>query len=132
LKLRYIAFASILTAVLMTVAFTAALEVRGKQSGNATDNSRQNARMASPAAPRLTAQDQPNDKTDRRIAAHVRKAIVADDALSTYAHNIKVIVAAGKVTLEGPVHTDAERRQLIADVTTIVRPEFIVNRITVA
>jgi hyperosmotically inducible periplasmic protein len=128
---RYIAFASILTAVLITVAFTAAIEVRGQQSVCATDNSRQNSSQPSLAAPRLTAQDQPNDKADRHTAAHVREAIVADTALSTYAHNIKVIVADGKVTLEGPVHSDAERQQLISDVTAVVHPEFIVNRITV-
>ena len=56
---------------------------------------------------------------------------MADRALSTYAHNVKVIVAGGKVTLEGPVHTDAERQQLIADVTTVVNPESIVSRITI-
>jgi hyperosmotically inducible periplasmic protein len=130
LKIRYIAFVSIFTAVLTTAAFTTVIEVRGQQNGFATDNSRQNARQPNLAA-LLTAQDQPNDKADRRTAANVREAIVADRALSTYAHNVKVIVAGGKVTLEGPVHTDAERQQLIADVTTVVNPESIVSRITI-
>jgi hyperosmotically inducible periplasmic protein len=130
LKNRYIAFACIFTAVLTTAVFTTVIEVRGQENGFATDNSRQNAPQPNLAAP-LTAQDQPNDKADRRTAAHVREAIVADRALSTYAHNVKVIVADGKVTLEGPVYSDAERQQLIGDVTTVVGPNLIVNRITV-
>jgi hyperosmotically inducible protein len=129
MKHRHIALASILTALLVTVAFTAAIEARGKQSVSASDNSRQNASQPSLSA--LTAQSQPNDRGDRRTAAHIRKAIVADRALSTYAHNVKVIVAGGKVTLEGPVHSDAERQQLITDVIAVVNPAFIVDRITI-
>ena len=78
-----------------------------------------------------TADSQPKDKADRLTAAQVRKAIVADKALSIYAHNIKVVVAGGKVTLEGPVHTEAERQQLLADAATVVEAETIINKITV-
>ena len=59
------------------------------------------------------------------------QAIIADKGLSIYAHNIKVIVAGGKVTLEGPVHSDSERRQLLEDVANVVEAETIVNKITV-
>ena len=38
-----------------------------------------------------------------RTTAQVRKAIIADKDLSTYAHNVKIITKDGTVTLKGPV-----------------------------
>ena len=121
------AFGSIALAALLSVGATAAVEARVLRTGAqaAADNSKQNSGVT------RTAQDQPNDKADRLTAAQVRKAIVSDHALSTYAHNIKVIVAGGKVTLEGPVHSEAERQQLLADVASVVEQESIVNKITI-
>lgn len=93
----------------------------------AVDNSRQNARIPTAA----TAESQPNDRADRRTLAQVRKAIVADKALSVYAHNVKIIVVGGKVTLEGPVHSEDERQMLLADAASVVNPTSIVNRLTI-
>ncbi|HEX3543788.1 MAG TPA: BON domain-containing protein, partial [Candidatus Acidoferrum sp.] len=53
-----------------------------------------------------TADQQPNNPADRELAKKIRKSIASDSALSTYAHNIKVIVKDGTVTLKGPVHTE--------------------------
>lgn len=58
----------------------------------------------------LTADDQSNSKSDVELAASVRKALIADKSLSTYAHNVKVIVKNGVVTVKGPVKNDDERR----------------------
>ena len=69
----------------------------------APDNSGQN------KAQSQTADDQTNQKSDRVLTADVRKAIVADSNLSTYAHNVKIIVHNGHVTLKGPVKS--ERRE---------------------
>ena len=35
---------------------------------------------------------------------------MADKSLSTYAHNIKIVTRDGKVTLEGPVRSGAEKQ----------------------
>jgi hypothetical protein len=95
------------------------------------DNSRTNAPLARTLAP-LTADDQPNDRIDRQTAARVRRVIMADDSLSIYAQNVKIIVAAGKVTLEGPVHTSGERQEVALDAASVVSPSAIVDNITVA
>jgi hyperosmotically inducible periplasmic protein len=57
----------------------------------------------------LTPMDQGGSAQDRELTAAIRKAIVDDDALSTNAHNVKVITVDGVVTLRGPVKTAAEK-----------------------
>lgn len=61
--------------------------------------------------------DQPNNKADIRLAAHVRRAIVKDKSLSTSAHNVKLVAAGGVVTLRGPVDSADEK----ARVETVVQ-----------
>ncbi len=38
------------------------------------------------------------------------QALVKDKSLSTYAHNVKIIVQDGIVTLKGPVRSEEEKR----------------------
>jgi osmotically-inducible protein OsmY len=57
----------------------------------------------------LTPTDQGNSESDRNITAHIRREIVANDALSTNAHNVKIITTDGIVTLRGPVKSAAEK-----------------------
>lgn len=63
-------------------------------------------------AEQTTPFDQPNNSADIKVAAAVRKAIVADDSLSTTAHNVKLVAAGGVVTLRGPVKNAAERARV--------------------
>jgi hyperosmotically inducible protein len=93
------------------------------------DNSRENALLSHAAAP--TADDQPNDRADRLTAARVRRVIVADDTLSVYAQNVKIIVSGGRVTLAGPVRSKDEREEVAFDAASVVNATAIVNRITV-
>jgi hypothetical protein len=57
-----------------------------------------------------TADKQPNNKTDIATVASVRKALVNDDSLSTYAHNVTVNASGGIVTLRGEVKDNNEKR----------------------
>jgi hyperosmotically inducible periplasmic protein len=59
-----------------------------------------------------TADQQPNNPADRELTKKIRKSIASDSSLSTYAHNIKVIVRDGMVTLKGPVHTEDEKNAI--------------------
>lgn len=59
-----------------------------------------------------TPMDQPNNAEDIRLAADVRKAIVADDSLSTMGQNVKFVATKGIVTLRGPVKDAAERARI--------------------
>ena len=58
--------------------------------------------------------DQPNNKSDIEFAAAVRKAIVKDKSLSSYAHNVKIIAQDGTVTLKGPVRSEEEKQAVEA------------------
>lgn len=62
----------------------------------------------------LTPMDQPNNADDIRVAAAVRKALVADASLSTSARNVKLVAAKGTVTLRGPVKTEEEKTRVEA------------------
>lgn len=78
-----------------------------------------------------TADDQPNSSSDRLTTAKVRKAIVADKELSSYAHNIKIITMKGKVTLKGPVKSEEEKQRIISDLANVIPAEDVTNQLTV-
>jgi len=78
-----------------------------------------------------TADNQPNGKSDLDITAGVRRAIIADKTLSTYAHNIKIITMNGTVTLKGPVKSDGEKQQVLNDAAGVVSQSKVVDHITV-
>ena len=78
-----------------------------------------------------TADNQPNAAEDRLTTQKVRKAIVADKDLSTYAHNVKIITSNGAVTLKGPVKTAEEKEKVAADAASVVTPDKVTNQLTV-
>ncbi len=75
----------------------------GASTATAPDNSGRNKMQ------HKTAEQQSSSRTDRQLTAKVRKAIVGDSSLSTYAHNVKIITQNGQVTLKGPVHSEEEK-----------------------
>lgn len=74
------------------------------------DNTNLNARDKSDDT--LTPQKQMNSKSDIDVLAAVRSAIVDDKNLSVAAHNVKVVVIKGVVTLRGPVKSAAEKSRV--------------------
>src|SRR5262245_53616897 len=78
----------------------------------AADNTARNVRDKDANVP--TPMDQGGSEADRTITEHVRKAVVDDDALSTNAHNVKIITQNGVVTLRGPVNTATEKATVVA------------------
>lgn len=79
-------------------------------TGTEVDNTRMNKTDRNNT--RRTAQGQSEAEADRRLTAAVRKAIVRDKSLSTYAHNVKVVTRDGVVTLRGPVRTSEEKAKI--------------------
>jgi hyperosmotically inducible periplasmic protein len=81
---------------------------------------------------KTTADQQTNAAGDRDLTAQIRKSIIADKSLSTYAHNVKIITINGMVTLKGPVNSDAEK-QTIADLAAKAAggADKVTNKITV-
>lgn len=80
------------------------------QMSPSVDNTDINQRDKSGAT--KTPEDQSNRASDRKLLAEVRRAIVHEKSLSTMAHNAKVMVEGGVVTLRGPVKTADEKAQL--------------------
>ena len=91
----------------------------------APDNSGQNKNQQN------TADNQPNASSDRHTTAQIRKAIVADKSLSTYAHNVKIITVNGTVTLKGPVKSEDEKQKVVADATGIISADKVTDDLTV-
>jgi len=91
----------------------------------APDNTQQN-KVQSP-----TADNQPNARSDRLLAASVRKAIVGDKSLSTYAHNVKIVTNNGQVTLKGPVKSEEEKQQVFNDAIGAAPLDKVTNQLTV-
>jgi hyperosmotically inducible protein len=77
---------------------------------HAPDNAGVNARDRSGEL--STAMDQSDKPEDLALVRAIRKAVVADDALSLTAKNVKIIVRDGHVTLRGPVLDEAERKAI--------------------
>lgn len=102
----------------------------GRATEYPADNSGKNVRDREPAS--MTAGDQSNDPSDVRITADVRKAVVADDTLSTNAHNVKIITAKGVVTLRGPVESAAEKANIGAKALAAAGVTRVDNLIEIA
>ena len=86
---------------------------RERTSGTATrdvDNTGINQRDRAEEA--LTPGDQGDSPADRDTTRRIRRTITQNDQLSTTAKNIKIITVNGKVTLRGPVKSEAERQQI--------------------
>ena len=97
------------------------------QSQAAPDNSRSN-KVQNRSQ---TAEQQDNKASDRELTAKIRRAVVADKSLSTYGHNVKIMVAQGVVTLKGPVHSEEEKQSIAAKATQIAGQDKVTNGLTV-
>jgi len=79
-----------------------------------------------------TADQQKMNTTDRDISAKIRRSIMSDKSLSTYAHNIKIISQNGTVTLKGPVRSDEEVKLIAAKATEITgSTDKVINQMSV-
>jgi osmotically-inducible protein OsmY len=56
-----------------------------------------------------TADQQKENQSDLELTRQIRRAIVQDKSLSTYAHNVKIVSQGGLVTLKGPVKSEEEK-----------------------
>jgi hyperosmotically inducible periplasmic protein len=89
------------------------------------DNTKVNQRDRNQA--QVTADQQKENKSDRELARQIRRAIVKDKSLSSYAHNIKVVSQNGTVTLKGPVRSEAEKQAIEAKAKEVAGSSATVN-----
>lgn len=107
----------------------ATLSLAAPQEPAKPDNTKVNKRDRKAGAP--TADQQKENTSDREIARRIRRAIVTDKSLSTYAHNVKVIVQGGAVTLKGPVHSEDEKKAVEAKATEAAGSAKVTNELSV-
>ncbi len=79
----------------------------------------------------MTADQQKSDTSDRTITMKIRRSIIADKTLSTYAHNVKIITRNGMVTLKGPVDSDAEKQTIDSKAAEVVGQDKVTDKLTV-
>jgi hyperosmotically inducible periplasmic protein len=98
-------------------------------SQTAPDNTGRNIRDRSGET--LTPGDQSESEADRTLTQRVRQAVVADDSLSTTAHNIKIITINGLVTLRGPVNSAQEKANIEAKAKHIAGATKVDNQLEI-
>ena len=79
-----------------------------------------------------TADQQKENPSDREITQKIRRALIDDKTLSTYAHNVKIIAQDGQVTLKGPVRTEDEKKAIEAKAIGVAGAGHITNQLSVA
>ena len=94
------------------------------------DNTKVNKRDRAKGA--VTAGQQKENATDRALAQKIRRSLMDDKSLSTYAHNVKVVAQDGQVTLKGPVRTEDEKKTVEAKATEVAGAGRVTNQISVA
>jgi len=118
-------FMKLAASAALAVLCSVPLAVAQASPQSAPDNSQQNQNHAK------TADSQPNTAADRATTAKVRKAIVEDKGLSTYAHNVKIITMNGQVTLKGPVKSEEEKQTIASKAAEVVGQDKVTNQLTV-
>jgi osmotically-inducible protein OsmY len=102
--------------------------LRAQQSP--ADNTKANARDQSRSEP--TADQQKNNRSDLDITRDIRRALVGDKTLSSYAHNVKVITQNGEVTLKGPVRTMDEKTAVETKANSVAGAAHVKSELSVA
>ena len=94
------------------------------------DNTKVNKRDRAEGA--KTADQQKENASDRELTQKIRRALMDDKSLSTYAHNVKVVSQDGQVTLKGPVRSEDEKKTVEAKATEVAGAGPVVNQLSIA
>ena len=116
-------------AIVAVLAGQGTLMARQQSEATASDNTKVNKRDRKSAEP--TADQAKNKTSDREMMRQIRRAVVKDKSLSTYAHNVKIISQNGKVTLKGPVHSEEEKKAIEAKATQVAGDGNVTDELTV-
>jgi osmotically-inducible protein OsmY len=106
------------------------LQSAGAQAVPPADNTKSNQTDASNR--QATADDQKENDTDRALVQRIRKSLMADKGLSTYAHNVKIVSIDGQVTLNGVVRSDDEKSKVAGLAEEAAGKQHVVNDLKVA
>ncbi len=114
-----------------TIVFLAVLGTAGiALSQTQPDNTKANKGDTEKGA--VTADQQKMNAADRTLTQKIRKAVMADKSLSTYAHNVKIISQNGMVTLKGPVRSDDEKKSIVGKAVEVAgSPDKVSDQMSV-
>lgn len=99
---------------------------------SAPDNSKVNSAAMNSTSKTSTADAQKNDSTDIALTQQIRKSVIADKTLSTYAHNVKIVAVNGMVTLNGVVRDSHEKELVAMKAQAIAGEGNVTNDLTIA
>jgi hyperosmotically inducible protein len=102
---------------------------QGSSTTPQPDNTKVNDRDRNKAE--ATADQQKENRPDRDITRDIRRSIVQDTSLSTYAHNVKIISQNGMVTLKGPVRSEEEKSAVEAKAAEIAGKDKVTSQLEV-
>jgi len=94
------------------------------------DNTKVNTRDRADNA--VTADQQKENPADRDLTQKIRRSLMNDKALSTYAHNVKIVSQGGQVTLKGPVRSEQEKQSIEAKAVEVAGKGRVVNEMSIA
>jgi hyperosmotically inducible periplasmic protein len=110
-------------------AIASAQEAAQEPAAPQADNTKVNQRDRN--SDESTADQQKENRSDRDITQQIRKAIVKDKSLSSYAHNVKVITQNGMVTLKGPVRSEDEKMAVTVKAAEVAGQDKVTNQLDV-
>jgi hyperosmotically inducible periplasmic protein len=122
--------ANFICTIIVTTTALFVLQSAGAQTMAPADNTKSN--QTDPSNRAVTADTQKENAADRGLVQRIRKSLIADKELSTYAHNVKVISINGEVTLNGVVRSDDERTKVADLAEEVAGKQHVVNDLKVA
>ena len=114
---------------MLLVGFCSLAITAGAQSSTQPDNTKANKGDGKAGA--VTADQQKMNASDTDLTRNIRKSIMADKSLSSYAHNVKIISQNGLVTVKGPVKSDTEKQTVVAKAAAIAGANKVTDQLTV-
>ena len=119
----------LIAAMLATTFLTTSLAVAQTSAPDRSpDNTRNNAEATNRNA---SADSQGNNKQDVDLTARIRRSVMGEKDLSTYAHNVKIVSMNGTVTLNGVVKTADEKSTIHRHAAAIAGEGKVVDNLQV-
>jgi hyperosmotically inducible periplasmic protein len=122
--------AKVFCALAISAAAGLALQSAGAQAVPPPDNTKTN--QTDPSNRDVTADSQSENETDRGLVQRIRKSLMADKSLSTYAHNVKIVAVNGTVTLNGVVRSYDEKTKVASLAEEVAGKQHVLNDLKVA
>jgi osmotically-inducible protein OsmY len=107
-------------------------QAMAQDRATAADNTGSNAVSTNSTATPSVADGQSNLSSDLKITQRIRKSVMADKSLSTYAHNVKIVSVNGAVTLNGVVKSAHEKTVIQAKARAVAGKGNVTNDLTIA